>query len=241
MEVNKFVRYSEFQRDFGINLKKYSQEIVTKGNKGDYYQFLISLRNLLKRHHVKSKKRIEELMKEIGMNTSLPGLNQVLVGLGIITKVEGSHYIMNVNRIDTKLAEFLFEYNHFKQLCLNNEAFKNDDLNDVMKHMFGKFEENIIDRNTLQIRSRSPKISKLQNFKFEAVSYFDFNIEAESVEEALKLFKVKNPEASIEAINDREFIGLDEFTSEVIFMDDDYFANKDGAYVLRKNLPQKVE
>ena len=119
MEKQKFVRYNDFEKYFGVDLKNFSQKKVTSGNKGNYYNFLQDLRNKTKFGNITSKKDFQDLMKKNNINTSKPGLAQVLTGLGIVIKIPQGRYVMNVNRIDKKTAEFLFEYNYFKQKTLN--------------------------------------------------------------------------------------------------------------------------
>lgn len=156
--VKRFTRYYEFLNQFNIDLKKYSQDKVQNGNKGDYYRLLVELRDMLTNNKVVTKKPIEELIKKVGINASAPGLCQVLTGLGIITKVDKSHYTFNVNRIDGKLASFLFEYNHFKQRCLNDDKIESD-FKDMFLVQFGKFEESITGINTFQTRKKySPEL-----------------------------------------------------------------------------------
>lgn len=149
----RFTRYSEFEAQFNINLKNYAQSKVKGGNKGDYYQFLVSLRELLQLKKVDTKKDIEELVKSKGLNTSIPGFCQVLEGIGVISKIKDKGYVFWPNRIDNRLAEFLFEYNHFKQRVLNNRNFE-DDVREMFLFQFGRFEESITGVNTYQTKNR---------------------------------------------------------------------------------------
>ena len=149
----RFTRYSEFEAQFNINLKNYAQSKVKGGNKGDYYQFLVSLRELLQLKKVDTKKDIEELVKSKGLNTSIPGFCQVLEGIGVISKIKDKGYVFWPNRIDNRLAEFLFEYNHFKQRVLNNRNFE-DDVREMFLFQFGKFEESITGVNTYKKKKR---------------------------------------------------------------------------------------
>jgi arginine repressor len=157
-----FTRYNQFEDMFGVDLKNYSQNNVSLGNKGDYNKLLNEIRNLLETKTVKTTKPILEIMSSLGVNTSKPGLVQVLVGLGLMKKLGGGNYVFNVNRIDTKLSEFIFSYNHYKQIVLNND---DKDLMLPIKHLFGKFEELITGRNTFQIKNtiNNDSLDNLEN------------------------------------------------------------------------------
>jgi len=157
---NRFTRYNEFEAQFNINLKNYAQTKVKGGNKGDYYQFLVSLRELLQVKKVDTKKDIEELVKQNGLNTSIPGLCQVLEGIGVISKIKDKGYVFWPNRIDNRLAEFLFEYNHFKQRVLNNRNFE-DDVREMFLFQFGKFEESITGVNTYKKKNRKQDVNEI--------------------------------------------------------------------------------
>lgn len=163
--IKQFTRYSEFQNTFGVNLKNYSQNTVNNGNKGDYLQLLYELREMMSEDIIKTTQPILDKMRSLGINTSLPGLVQVLRGLGIISKVNGQNYLFNVNRIDSRLAAFLFEYNHFKQKILNSKV-DDGDVSDIIKVVFGNFEERICGINTYQ--EKRNKIQKVkEQFKQE--------------------------------------------------------------------------
>ena len=160
MEKKRFVRYNDFERHFGIDLKDFSQKSVTSGNKGDYYKFLHDLRNKTKFGNVTTKKDFQDLMKENGINTSKPGLAQVLTGLGIVVKAEQGRYVMNVNRIDKKIAKFLFEYNHFKQKVLNRSeeiygtmGFHREHIEAII-NSFDDFEKMIKDKREREIKPK---------------------------------------------------------------------------------------
>jgi len=180
---NRFTRYNEFEAQFNINLKNYAQTKVKGGNKGDYYQFLVSLRELLQVKKVDTKKDIEELVKQNGLNISIPGLCQVLEGIGVISKIKDKGYVFWPNRIDNRLAEFLFEYNHFKQRVLNNRNFE-DDVREMFLFQFGKFEESITGVNTYKKKNRKQDVNEIDEVDEEIFNEIKFYSE-EDVENIL--------------------------------------------------------
>jgi len=155
--IKSFTRYKQFESIFEVDLKDYAQDKVKRGAKGDYLQLLYDLRDLLEDKSVTITQPIKDEMIKLKICTSRPGLTQVLKGLGIIKKVEGKHYSFRVNRIDHRLSEFVFQYNHYKQIILNGD--KNDDSILGRKIALGEFEEFISGRNTLQIKGKTTTIN----------------------------------------------------------------------------------